>query len=82
MLHSKHTHYDVVMMHGSVEYCVRSACWELGTYARAYTVASYTHVLTQDHYCTSCMDVKRRVYETLQREQNGRLELAWSWVSL
>ena len=28
VLHSEHTqtHYDVVMMHGSVEYCVRSAC--------------------------------------------------------
>ena len=31
-----------------------------------------------DHYCTSCTDVKWRIYETLQREQNGGLELAWS----
>ena len=36
----------------------------------------YMHALTRDHYCTSCTDVKRRVYETLQREQNGGLELA------
>ena len=46
------------------------------------TVASYTHALTRDHYYTSCTDVKRRVYKTLQREQNGGLELAWSRVSL
>ena len=44
---------------------------ELCTYACAYTVASYSHALTRDHYWTSCTDVKRRVYETLQREQNG-----------
>ena len=75
------THYDVVMMHGSVEYCVRSACCKLCTYACAYTVAPYTHALTLYHYCTSCTDVKRRVYETLQREQNGGLELAWSRVN-
>ena len=49
---------------------------ELCTYACAYTVAPYSHALTRDnnYYCTSCTDVKRRVYETLQREQvqNGR----------
>ena len=44
---------------------------ELCTYACAYTVAPYSHALTRDNYCTSCTDVKRRVYETLQREQNG-----------
>ena len=40
------------------------------------------HALTRDHYRTSCMDVKWRVCETLQCEQIGRLELAWSQVSL
>ena len=45
-------------------------------------IASYMHALTRDHYRTSCTDVKWRVYETLQREQNGGLELAWSQVSL
>ena len=39
-------------------------------------IYSYTHVFTRDHYCTSCTDVKRRVYETLQREQNGGLKVA------
>ena len=42
----------------------------------------YTHALTRDHYRTSCTDMKWRVYETLQCEQNGGLELAWSRVSL
>ena len=50
--------------------------------AHTRPVASYTHALTQDHYRTSRTDVKRRVYETLQREENGGLELAWSRVSL
>ena len=80
VLHSEHklimSTNSVVMMHGSVEYCMRSAA----VHIRA--CATYTHALTRDHYCTSCTDVKRRVYETLQREQNGGLELAWSWVSL
>ena len=69
VLHSEHK--LIMMLHGSV--VLRAYCMlrELCTYARAYTVASYTHALTLDHYCTSCTDVKRRVYETLQREQNG-----------
>ena len=50
-------------------------------YAFAHAIASYTHALMRDHYRTSCTDVKRRVYETLQREENGGLELAWSRVS-
>ena len=41
----------------------------------------YTYACSLLHTCayagTSCTDVKRRVYETLQREQNGRLELPW-----
>ena len=52
MLHKDHK--LIMMLHGSVEYCMRSHV-----------------VLTRDHYCTSRMDVKQRVYETLQREQNG-----------
>ena len=66
--------------------------WELCPYARAY--APYTHALTGDPIALAVRtndriieilrdtDVKRRVYETLQREQNGGLELAWSRVSL
>ena len=42
VLHSEQTHYDVVMMHGSVEYCVRSACCRSCVRACIY----YTHALT------------------------------------
>jgi len=35
-------------------------CCTVNTYACAYTVAPFLHALTRD------MDVKRRVYETLQ----------------
>ena len=74
MLHSKH---KLIMMHGSVEYCMRRACCRSCAHMRVRIL-----LLTWDHYCTSCTDVKQRVYETLQREQNGGLELAWSRVSL
>ena len=49
-----------------------------GKYACAHTIASHTQALTRDRYCTSFMDVKQRSTYT-QCEQNGELELAWSW---
>ena len=67
------THYDVVMMQGLL-YIV-CIVYVPGT-VHIRTVDPYMHALTRDHYCTSCTDITRRVYETLQREQNGRL----SWL--
>ena len=50
--------------------CPALACMLYGlcTYVCAHDIASYTHALMRDHYYTSCTDVKRRVYETLQHE--------------
>jgi len=65
------TNDDAVMMHG---YCACWSCAHRGVHI--LYVASYTHALTWAHYCTSCTDMKRRVYETLQCKQNGGLKLA------
>ena len=39
MLHSENNHHDVVMMHGSVDYCVRRAC------CRTVHIRTHVHIL-------------------------------------
>ena len=52
-------------------------------HVRVRTCYSLIHACAYvDRYCTSCMDVKQRIYEALQHEKNGGLKLAWSRVSL
>ena len=56
------------MMHGSVEYCMRSHV--VG--AVHICMCIYCSPLLACAYAgPSCTDVKWRVYETLQHEQNG-----------